>query len=220
VGEILEVDAHDHTAQGGMRYLDKTCVGEDAAETDMKLDRENSLPWFQDHRVALDGAGAMVSGVVDGSASQGATHSAATEAGTCEETGHGPNSVVVLVLGSALPGHTSLQQQPRVGGAGLDRTPTDRLVFEVGDQTRCGARLGMTRVGLGAQPESQLIPADRRPGLPRLHLVSLALARVRSAAGAEHGLEIVPALLVGWNDRDIGRRRVAYDSTVAPSIFR
>ena len=62
----------------------------------------------------------------------------------------------------------------------------------------------MPAVGLLAEPEGELLTADRGPGLSRLHLVSLAPAPGRVAARPEHLLEVLPADLVGWGDGGSG----------------
>ncbi len=162
------------------------------------------LPGLGDHRVALEGAGAAFPGEVDGGARERTADPAAPEARAGDEAGHGPDAVVGLVLRSPLPGDAGLEQQARVGGARLDRAPADGLAVEVGDEAARRARLRVTTVGLRTEPEGQLLGADRGPGLPGLHLVPLAVAPGRIAARAEDGLEILPARLVGGDDRDPG----------------
>jgi hypothetical protein len=60
----------------------------------------------------------------------------------------------------------------------------------------------MPTVGLFAEPEGELLGANRGPRLLRPQLEPLALASVRIAARAKHGLEILPACLVGGHDGD------------------
>ncbi len=78
-------------------------------------------------------------------------------------------------------------------------------------------RLGVTAVRLLAKPEGELLGANRRPRLTGLHLEPLALASGRISAHAEHGLEILPARLVGRDDRDLGCCvRIGHAQTVPP----
>jgi RTX calcium-binding nonapeptide repeat (4 copies) len=62
---------------------------------------------------------------------------------------------------------------------------------------------GMTTVGLRPEPEGQLLGTNGGPRLPWPHLVPLAVAAGRSTARAEDGLEILPARLVGRDDRAV-----------------
>ena len=45
--------------------------------------------------------------------------------------GHGPDTVVSLVLGATFPGDAVVAQQPRVRATRLDRAPTDGLAVEI-----------------------------------------------------------------------------------------
>jgi hypothetical protein len=181
--------------------------GEDAAASDMELAQQrDGLPGLGDHRVALERTGAAFPREVDGGARECTADPAAPEAGAGDEAGHGPDAVVGLVLGSALPGDTGLEQQTRIGGARLDGAPADGLAVEIGDEAARRARVRVTTVCLRAEPEGQLLGADRGPGLSGLHLVPLAAAPGRVATRAEHGPEILPARLVGGDDCDRGRR--------------
>jgi hypothetical protein len=63
----LEVDAHHDPAEGRSTDLGEPGVGEAAAAADVELLHEELLP-LRDHRVALEGTGAVLLGVVDGGA--------------------------------------------------------------------------------------------------------------------------------------------------------
>ena len=208
----LEVDPHHDPADGRPADLAEARIGKDAAAADVELSQEPSLRGLVDHRVALDGAGAALAREVDCGACERTADSAAAEARAGDEAGHRPDAVVGLVLVSAFPGDTGLEQQPRVRRARLHRAPADRLAVEVGDEAARRLGIRVATLGLRAEPERQLLPADRGPRLPRLHLVALALAAGRIAARAEHGLDVVPARLVGGNDLD--RCRVGHAGTV------
>src|SRR3990172_3497929 len=178
----LEVDAQHDPAEGRPTDLGEAGGGEDAAAADMELSPGDLLAWLRAHRVALEGTGAALSREVAGGVRELAADAAAPEARARDEAGHGPDAVVGLVLRSARPGDAGLEQQARVAGARLDRAPADGLAVEVGDEAARRARLRVTTVGLRAEPEGQLLGANRGPRLPGLHLVPLALASVLIAA--------------------------------------
>ena len=117
-------------------------------------------------------------------------------------------TLVGLVLRAPVPGDAGLSSR-RIGRARLDRAPADGLAIEVGDEAarraRSGARSG-SACGAGP-PTHRPAPSTR---LLRPHLEPLALAIGRVAAHAEDGLEILPARLVGRDDRDRRRRRVGH----------
>ena len=175
--------------------------------------QEPSLRRLVDHRVALECAGAALAGEVNGGTCERTADSAAAEARAGDEAGHGPDALVGLVLVSAFPGDAGLEQQPRVGSERLDRAPADRLAVEVGDEAARRPGIRVVTLDLRAEPEAQLLAADRGPRLPRLHLVALALAAGGgSPRRAEHGLDVLPARLVGGDDLD--RCRVGHAGTV------
>jgi hypothetical protein len=62
-----------------------------------------------------------------------------------EEAGHGPDTVVGLVLRSARPGDAP---QAHVGRARLDRAPPGGLAVEIGDEAARRVCLGLTAAGL------------------------------------------------------------------------
>jgi hypothetical protein len=106
----------------------------------------------------------------------------------------------------------------RIGSARLDRAPARGLAAEVRDETARRVCLGLTAAGLLTQPVGAFPDGNRlRVLLPATDLEALALASGWVAA-AEHGLEILPARLVGRDDRELGRhRRVGHADTVLMS---
>ena len=123
------------------------------------------LPGLRDHRIALERTGAALAGEADGGVRERTADAAAAEARAGDEARHGPHAVVGLVLRPPLPRDAGLEQQARVGGARLDRAPAGGLAVEVGDEAARRARPGMAAVGLRAEPEGELLGADRGPGL-------------------------------------------------------
>src|SRR5712691_5606858 len=192
---LPEVDAHDDPAESRTADLGESGVGENAATADMELAPGDLLPRLRDHRIALEGSSAAFPRKIDGGTRERAADPPSAEAHSGDEAGHGPDPVVALVFSSARPRDAGLAQQARIGAARFHRAPADGLSVEVGDETARRARLRVAAVGLRARPERELFGADRGPGLPRLHLVSLALASGRIAARAEHRLKILPARL-------------------------
>lgn len=61
--------------------------GEDAAAADVELSPGDLLPGLRDHRVALEGTGAALTGEVDGGARERTADPAAPEAGAGDEAG-------------------------------------------------------------------------------------------------------------------------------------
>jgi len=156
-----------------------------------------------DHRVALDGAGAALACKVGCDGGERTAHSATTEARAGDEAGNCPDAVVGLVLSSSGPRDTGAQQA-LVRRAGLDCTPAGGLAVEVGDQAARRGGVGVAAVGLLAQPVGAFLKGSRAPrGIP--HLVSLALAESRIAAGAEDGPQVVPGRFIRRHNGD--RRR-------------
>jgi hypothetical protein len=95
----------------------------------------------------------------------------------------------------------------------FDSAPAHRLAVEEGDQAARRIRPRVAAVGLLPEAEGELVGPDRRPRLAGLHLEPLAPASGRIAARAEDGLDVVPARLVGGNDREFRRsRRIGHDA--------
>ena len=113
---------------------------------------------------------------------------------------------VGLVLVPAFPRDAHLQRQPWVVRARLDGAPPDGLAVEVGDKSAGRRRPRVAALGLSAEPVSEFLGADGGPGLAGPHLEPLALAPVRISARAEDRLDVLPARLVGGDDRELGRR--------------
>ena len=195
-----------------MADLGEPGVGEDAATADMELPPGDLLARLRDHRVALEGAGAAVPNEVDGCARERAADATAAEARAGKEAGRGPNAVIGLVLRSARPGNPA---EAHVGRTRLDRAPAHGLAVEVRDEAARRVCGGLTAPGLFTQPVGAFL--DRRGIAVPLRapdLEALAPAARVVAARAEDSPEILPARLVGRDDRDLGRhRRVGHAET-------
>jgi hypothetical protein len=146
-----------------MTDLGEAGVREDAAAADVELAPGDLLPRLRDHRVALEGAGAALTGEVHGGSGERTADAAFPEAGAGDEAGHGPDAVVGLVLRSIRPGDATVAQQARVVAARLDRAPADGLAFEVGDEAARRVRLRVPGVGLVVTPVVVAVSVMRTP---------------------------------------------------------
>ena len=83
---------------------------------------------------------------------------------------------------------------------------------------RVGVRVAA--VGLRAQAGGALLDREVAERLAPPQLVPLALAQRRRAARPEHGLEVVPARLVGGNDPHFKRRESRRSLSTRPSVWQ
>ena len=128
--------------------------------------------------------GAPLPGEIDGGVGEHIADALAAETRAGDEAGHGPDTVVGLVLGSARPGDST---KTHIGGARLDRAPAGGLAVEVGYEAARRARLGVTTARVLAQPGGTLLDGSRRllgVPLPPAGLEALALASGRRAPRA------------------------------------
>src|SRR5262249_38683248 len=147
-----EVEAHDDAALGRGVHLGEAGVIEDAALADVQFTPRDVRTGVDDHRVALDRTRPAVASEAHRRLGQGAAHPTAPETDTHRETGDGPDAWVRLVLVAALPRDLEHATQSVVHRPGLDPAPTDRLVFEIGDEAGGRSRARLSAVGLLSKP--------------------------------------------------------------------
>ncbi len=139
--------------------------------------------------------------MVDGGGRQYAAHAVPPVTGPDKQAGHGPHSVVALVLVATLPRHLIDPQQSLVAGAGFDRAPADRYLAGIPEQST-GASLRGAHVGLLAQPGRAFLHRLPTECFARPELVPLTLASVTRPAIAKDCLQVLPGRFVGRHDRD------------------
>src|SRR5215831_4357304 len=145
-----EIDAHYHAPGAGAAYLGEAGLGEDLAAADVQLTPDDLLAGMGDHRVGLEGPGAIFPGEVDRGGGKRVADAALAVPLAGDEAGNRPDASVRLVLVTTAPDGPD-PGQPRVRRARLDRHPADRLLVQVGHEPAGAAGLRGIAVGLLAQ---------------------------------------------------------------------
>src|SRR5215831_5977572 len=198
-----EIDAHYHAPGAGTAYLGEADLGEDLAAADVQLTPDDLLAGMGDHRVGLQGPGAILPGEVDRGSGQRVADTALSVPLAGHEAGNRPDAGVRLVLVATVPDGPD-PAQPRVCRARLDRHPASRLRTEVGHEPGGAARPRVITVGLLTEPGAAAGVAYRAP-VAVWDLEVLAVAPAGLAGRAEDGLLGCPRGLVGGNDGQLRR---------------
>src|ERR1700730_3818581 len=205
---VREVDPHHYTSRAGVAHLGEAGVGEDLATSDVQLTPGDLLARWRGHRVRLQRPGAKFPGEADRGGGQrvGDPTLAVPLAG--HEAGDGPDAVVQLVLLTAAPNGPD-PQQAWIGRAWFDRHPADRLLVEVGHESRGSTGSRVVAVGLLAEAAAPFSVAHGTPvAVPRLEALAVALAGI--VGGAENRLQVGPRGLVRADDGQLcGRDRLS-----------
>src|SRR5258705_657498 len=191
-------------------------VGQDDPAADVELAPRDVLAGVGEHRVALERAGAALPGEVHAGTSERPADAATPEPRSRGEADDGPDPIVGPVLVAVLP-RDRRAQESRVGRAGLDRAPADRLAVQVGDQPARRAGAGIAAVRLALEPLHAPRDLERLPPGPGPYLVFLTLAVGRVAAIPEDRPQVRPGRFVRGHDRD-RRRGVDADRRSGPVL--
>src|SRR5215470_15782473 len=201
-----EIDAHYHAPGAGAAHLGEAGLGEDLAAADVQLTPDDLLAGMGDHRVGLQGPGAILPGEVDRGSGQRVADAALSVPLAGHEAGNRPDAGVRLVLVATAPDGPD-PGQSRVCRARLHRHPASRLRTEVGHEPGGTARPRVTTVGLLTKPGAAAGIAHRAPvAVWDLEVLAVALAGL--AGRAEDGLQVCPRGLVGGNDGQLRRGHV------------
>src|SRR5262249_23732313 len=98
-----EIDAHHHAPGAWAAYLGEAGLGEDLAAADVQLTPDDLLAGMGDHRVGLQGSGAIFPGEVDRGRGQRVADAALAVPLAGHEAGDRPDAGVRLVLVAAAP---------------------------------------------------------------------------------------------------------------------
>ena len=170
----FEVDAHHNATRCRPADLNEARVGEHAGGADVEFLEDHVL---RDDGVALDRAGAAVSGMVRCGSRERATDSALPESRSCEEAGHRPNSAIRLVFCTFSPWDAVVAQQALIGETRLDRAPAGGLGVEVSNRGHWScARSQVAASRFAGAAGDPLLGGEGGEGLSRGQLVPLALA--------------------------------------------
>jgi hypothetical protein len=171
----------------------------------MELAPRDLLPRLGDHRVPLDCTGSPLPRKVDCCSGQGVRESTPPELGTNDQAGDRPHATVIFVLVPSRPRDTA-RHQSRVGSPGLDRTPSDGFILEVGYDSTRHARLRLPAVSLAEQSLPSFLICQRVP-LGPADLEPLAVAPRFEAAGApEDGDHVRPRHFVRGQESELRLR--------------
>jgi len=158
----------------------------------------------REHGIGLERSRTASPGMVDRRGCKGVSDASPPVALPGDKTRHRPDIVVRLVLVSAAPDGTHLQQA-RICRAWFCGHPADRLLPQVGDETRSAGGTRVVTVGLLAEFLPSLLVADRFPIFVE-RLVGLAVAVSRVVRGSEDRLQIVPRGFVGGEGSSADRQ--------------
>ena len=188
-------ELHPHHHPSGRRPADLVEPRrlEHALRAEAHLAPGHVPPDLPHHRIALERPRPARPREADRGPGERSAHPLPPEARPHEEAGHRPDPRVRLVLRPPDPGHAVDPEQPRIGGARLDRAPADRLGAAERHQP---ARRPLPAPRLRPQPLGADVGRMVLERLAGRELVALAEADRPLPARAEDRGEFLPPRLV------------------------